>query len=146
MANLMVLGAEYVIYLTIIFMFALALKSGPKEKKALVLAIFAIPAAIILIKFIHLFILTPRPFASYADGTAFPSRHTSLMATFFFAYFIFRSKWSFVFLFLMIWVGVARVYVGVHFPIDILGGVGVGFLSAFFAKIILKFFQKLAFL
>lgn len=146
MDNLMILGAEYVIYLTIIFMFALALKKGPAEKKALVLAIFAIPAAIILIKFIHLFILTPRPLASYEDSVAFPSRHTSLMATFFFAYFIFRSKWSFVFLFLMIWVGVSRVYVGVHFPIDILGGIGVGFLSAFFTKIILKSFQKRFFL
>ena len=44
------------------------------------------------------------------------------------------------------WVGVARVYVGVHFPVDILGGAGVGFLSAFFTKIILKSFQKRFFL
>lgn len=142
----MIFGAEYVIYLTIILMFTLALKSGPKEKKALVLAIFAIPAAIILIKFIHLFILTPRPFASYEDSSAFPSRHASLMAAFAFSYVFFKSKWSSLMMMLAIWVGVARVYVGVHFPIDILGGAGVGLLSAFFTKTILKSFQKRFFL
>lgn len=142
MDNLMIFGAEYVIYLTLVLMFILVIKSGPTEKKALVLAVFAIPIAVILIKIIHLFIITPRPFASYADGAAFPSRHVSLMAAFAFSYVFFRSKWAYVILALTVWVGVARVYVGVHYPIDILGGVGVGFLSAYFTKIILKSFQK----
>lgn len=146
MANLMIFGAEYVIYLTVILMFALALRKGPQEKKALILAIFSIPIAVILIKAIHLFILTPRPIGSYETGAAFPSRHVSLMTTFAFSYVFFKSKWAALMVMLTAWVGVARVYVGVHFPIDILGGVGVGFLSAYFAKIILNFFQKRFFL
>ncbi len=142
----MIFGAEYVIYLTIILLFVLAFKSSPKEKKALILAVFAIPVAIILIKIIHLFILTPRPFGAYEAGASFPSRHASLMAAFAFSYVISRSKWAIFFTVLMLWVGVSRVYVGVHYPIDILGGAIVGFLSAISAKIILKFFQKRFFL
>lgn len=142
----MIFGAEYAIYLTIILMFTLALKSGPKEKKALVLALFSIPLAVILIKFIHLFILTPRPFGSYEQGASFPSRHASLITAFAFAYIFFKSKWAAFMVALAVWVGVARVYVGVHFPIDILGGAGVGLLSAFFTKTILKSFQKRLFL
>lgn len=142
----MIFGAEYIIYLTIILIFTLAFKSGTKEKKALVLAVFAIPVTIILIKLIHLFIITPRPFASYEASASFPSRHTSIMAAFTFAYIFYKSKWSALLAALAIWVGMARVYVGVHFPVDILGGVGVGFLSAFFTKIILKSFQKRFFL
>ncbi|MDP3733427.1 MAG: phosphatase PAP2 family protein [Candidatus Daviesbacteria bacterium] len=146
MDNLMIFGAEYVIYLTIILMFALTAKAGHKEKKALILAVFSIPIAILLIKFIHLFILTPRPFGAYEQGATFPSRHASLMAAFAFSYIFYKSKWAFVFLALMVWVGIARVYVGVHFPVDILGGVGVGLLSVVSTKIILKFFRKRFFL
>ncbi|HBQ50676.1 TPA: hypothetical protein DD690_01700 [Candidatus Daviesbacteria bacterium] len=146
MDNLMVFGAEYIIYLTIILMFILAAKAGIKEKKALILAVFSIPIAILLIKFIHLFIITPRPFEAYADGASFPSRHASLMAAFFFSYVISRSKWAWLFIGLTAWVGVSRIYVGVHFPVDILGGAGVGLLSVVSAKIILKSFQKRFFL
>lgn len=125
----MIFGAEYVIYLTIIFMFILALKSGPKEKKALILALFSIPLAVILIKIIHLFIISPRPFGAYEAGASFPSRHISLMAAFAFAYMSLRSKWALLFLSLMLWVGIARVYVGVHYPLDIMGGILVGIVS-----------------
>ncbi len=134
----MIFGAEYIIYLTIILMFALAFKSGLKEKKALILAVFSIPLVVILIKFIHLFIVTPRPFEAYEAGASFPSRHASLMAAFAFAYVIFRSKWALLFLSLTAWVGVARVYTGVHFPVDILGGIGVGLLSCLFARGIIR--------
>lgn len=146
MDNLMIIGAEYVIYLTIILMFALTLKKGPAEKKALILAIFSIPVAVILIKVIHLFIITPRPLGAYEDGAAFPSRHASLMAAFAFAYIFFRSKWAALMVALTVWVGIARVYVGVHFPVDILGGIVTGLLSVISAKIILKSFQKRLFL
>lgn len=142
----MIFGAEYVIYLTIILMFALAFKSGLKEKKALILAVFSIPVAVILIKIIHLFIITPRPFEAsgitaliaHEANASFPSRHTSLMAAFGFAYVIFKSKWALLFLSLMLWVGVARIYVGVHYPLDILGGGIVGFLSILLARQIIK--------
>src|SRR3989344_1037512 len=128
--NLMVFITHYLIYLTFLLMFILGFKGKIKEKKALLLAVLAIPIAILLIKVIHIFINEPRPFVNYhfspltgsAANASFPSRHATIMAVIAFAYTYFKSKWSPFFLSLMILVGISRIYVGVHFPIDILGG------------------------
>ncbi len=135
--SLMIFGARFVIYLTFLLIFALAIKGGVKEKKALILAIMTIPIIILLIKCIHIFYYETRPFVdndilpliSYNTDASFPSRHTSIMSAITFSYLYFRSKWAFVFGFLMLWVGMARIFVGVHFPIDIIGGIIVGLIS-----------------
>ena len=144
--QLMIFGAEYVIYITLALMFILAFKSGTKEKKAFLLAIFSLPVVVILIKIIHLFIFEPRPFLTFDispiiahdTSSSFPSRHASLMAAFALAYIIYKPRWGLVFLLLMLWVGVARIYVGVHYPLDILGGVIVGFLSVLLTRQMIK--------
>lgn len=135
--SLMIFATRYLIYLSILFMFILAFKAGIKEKKTLLLAILAIPIAILLIKGVHLFFYEPRPFVNYhfsplADNTpdaSFPSRHATIMAVLAFAYTYFKSKWSPFFLFLMVWVGLSRIYIGVHYPLDVLGGFLVGIIS-----------------
>ncbi len=139
---LMVFGARFLIYLTFILMFILIFKGAVREKKALILAILAIPIVILLIKGIHLFIFEPRPFVNYhfspllnteADAS-FPSRHASIMSAIAFSYTYFKSKWAPFFLLLMIWVGISRIYVGVHYPLDIIGGIFVGIISLILAK------------
>ncbi len=35
----------------------------------------------------------------------------------------FKSKWSLLFLFVATWIGLSRIYVGVHYPIDTVGAV-----------------------
>lgn len=44
--------------------------------------------------------------------------------------------------FLALLIGLARVFVGVHFPIDILGGLILGLAVAWFAYYLLKFFNQ----
>lgn len=147
---LMIFGAEYVIYLTFVSIFILALKGKQKERKAFLLTLLSIPIAVILVKIIHIFILEPRPFVandidpliSHKADTSFPSRHTTLMATVVFAYTFYKSKWSTLFLTLMLWVGLSRVYVGVHYPLDIVGGIIVGASSLLIAWQIKKFLGK----
>lgn len=133
----MIFGARFIIYLTFLLMFILAFRGGIKEKKAMIIAILSIPILILIIKIIHIFYFEPRPFITYrfsplvdpvGDAT-FPSVHTSLMAALAFSYVYFRSKWASVFLLLMFWVGISRIYVGVHYPLDILGGFIVGIIS-----------------
>jgi undecaprenyl-diphosphatase len=41
-----------------------------------------------------------------------------------------NRKWGIVYLILVALMGVARIYVGVHWPLDILGGAAIGILSA----------------
>lgn len=135
--NLMLFGATYLIYVTILLMFIVAFKGKMKERKALILAVLAIPIAILLIKLIHIFINEPRPFVTYnflplTDNTpdaSFPSRHATIASLVAFSYLYFKSKWSTLFLIIMIWIGISRIYVGVHYPLDIIGGFIVAIVS-----------------
>lgn len=135
--NLMIFGARYVVYLTFIYMFVLAFKGGVREKKALMLAVLSIPIIILLIKGIHLFFYQSRPFVDndilplipFSADASFPSRHISIMAGIAFTYVYFKSKWGTLFLLLMLWVGLARIFVGVHFPLDVIGGFVTGLIS-----------------
>ena len=139
---LMVVGAEYVIYATLILIFLVALKGKIAEKKSLILFLFSLPVLILIIKIIHIFIFKDRPFVageiiplvSLQADASFPSRHTAVMAAAAFSFAFFKSRWYSLFLCLAAWVGFSRVYVGVHYPLDILGGFIVGFSSVLISK------------
>lgn len=150
---IMIFGAEYLIYFAFILMFVLAVWGGSNEKKALLLTLFCLPILVIIIKVIHLFFFEPRPFISfdisplipYKADASFPSRHASIISSLAFAYTYLKSKWAPFFLIIMIWVGLSRIYVGVHYPLDIIGGFLVGIFSLIVAlqiKNLLKFNLK----
>ncbi len=131
------IGAVPLIYLMILLTLVLAMKGKAMEKKAFLLVILALPIAVLLIKGIHLFFYEPRPFVTYnftpmvneAADASFPSRHAAISAVIAFSYMYFKSKWSLLFLFAAAWIGLARIYVGVHYPLDIIGGFLVGLVS-----------------
>lgn len=149
--NIMIFGAEYIIYITLVLIFLVSLKGTIVEKKSLILFLFSLPVLILIIKIIHLFIYTDRPFVeeeiiplvTLKSDASFPSRHTAIMASIAFSYAFFKSRWYLLFLFLAAWVGFARVYVGVHYPLDILGGFIVGFIAVLISKrVVNKFVIK----
>lgn len=148
--SLMVFGAEYIIYLTVTLVILLFFKGGPQEKKVVVLIILALGFFYIIEKLIHLFYNNPRPFVTYPIQTlikhpatpSFPSTHTSSMAIIAFSYYFYKSKYFPIFLSLMLWIGLARVFVGVHYPLDILGGVITGFLAVLLAWQLKNFLKK----
>lgn len=155
--KLMIFGSEYLIYLMIILMIVLSIRKGIKNKKALLLALLAIPISVLLIKAIHIFFVEQRPFVQYhlspiiaqKTDASFPSRHATISAVIAFAYTYFKSKWAPLFLLLMLWVGSSRIFVGVHFPIDIIGGFVVAAISLAIALFLIKFLKlkhKLLFL
>ena len=88
----------------------------------------------------------PRPFVmgigsallSHAPDSSFPSDHAAVLFAASFSLLLLRSRRSGVGFFLVSsTVGLARVFVGIHFPADILGGLGVGLgasLAIFFLR------------
>ncbi len=144
--DLMYFGAQTLIFLTVILIFTLAFRGGPRERKALVLSLISFPIIILLIKVLHLFYIEPRPFVTYPIHTlinigadaSFPSRHASFMGAMAFSFYYFKSRWTYPLIFLALWVGVARVYVGVHYPYDIVGGFLIGIVSALISVWIIR--------
>ncbi|MDO8618827.1 MAG: phosphatase PAP2 family protein [Candidatus Daviesbacteria bacterium] len=129
--NLMIYGADWLIFAAGIAILILSLLKGAKEKKALLLIFLSFGIAFILLKTFGLIIYEERPFlefgltslSSMAPDDSFPSDHTTILAIIFFCYYYYRSRYAWIFLLILTITGFARVYVGVHYPSDILGGI-----------------------
>lgn len=65
------------------------------------------------------------------SGFAFPSLHSTLIASLAFAVFFKNKTFGYVCLFIALLIGLSRIVAGVHFPIDVLGGFVLGFAVAF---------------
>lgn len=149
---LMIFGAEYLIFVAYFLALILAVKRENKGRKIFILTIIGIIIAQIITYLIRIFYFEPRPFITFPitpliDHTAaasFPSTHTSTMAALAFSYMIYNSKYTLLFLFFMLWVGFARVFTGVHYPFDIVGGVATGLVSVRLAWILKNWLKKRA--
>lgn len=65
---------------------------------------------------------------------AFPSGHATFFMALAFALFFSHKKIGLIFIFFAFLIGISRVFAGVHFPVDILGGFILGFAIAFLLK------------
>ena len=95
--------------------------------KSIIVLFFHIPRPYVALSQIHL-MLAPNTAGNYQS---FPSGH----ALFFFAIgymiYLYDKRWGYFFLILAVLMGVARVMVGMHYPLDILGGALIGMLVSF---------------
>ncbi|MBI4639645.1 MAG: phosphatase PAP2 family protein [Candidatus Tectomicrobia bacterium] len=80
-------------------------------------------------------LLFPPSFSMYALGSSwnsFPSDHMALFFSLASGVFLLKRSWG---VFLMVWslvvIAFPRVYLGLHYPTDILGGIALGALSLF---------------
>ena len=144
--------AEYFPYVLTLGFLILALRESGWRRKAYVviegaLALVLAPGFITLT--VHYFYFHPRPFAFYGfmpliseSGASFPSGHAAWF--FALALVVFWTDrawgvWYFIFAFVN---GLARIYVGVHWPFDILGGAAAGVFAALFIRGLLTDVRK----
>jgi undecaprenyl-diphosphatase len=70
---------------------------------------------------------------------AFPSGHASFFFALAFAiFYLGKRRWSLIFVLISALMGISRVYVGVHWPLDIVSGILVAFVSASIVKFLLE--------
>jgi membrane-associated phospholipid phosphatase len=113
-----------------------------QKKKEILIVFFASGLAWLVAKTLKIIIHTPRPFVEFSNisplvpetGFAFPSGHATLYAALAVAIFLTHKKAGYVFMFFAFLIGIARIIVGVHFPLDILGGFALGAIIAYFLK------------
>lgn len=145
--------AEYLPYL-IFFAVAIFVVRAPTRKeqlyRALVFALTTLLSRELFTETIRYFYNRPRPFLALhfdplfiESSNSFPSGH----AAFFFALaaslFFFNKKWSYWLFAFSVVNGIARVFAGVHWPSDILGGMILGVISAFIVqKLLGKFYPR----
>jgi undecaprenyl-diphosphatase len=129
--------ARYLIYVLLFFLFLFAFFTGNWQ-------IFVYPflsglfAAFVLDKIIYFFYKEHRPaelknsiiLIPVPKNPSFPSRHASLAFGISFCLLFYNFPLAIIFLILSCFIGVARVFCGVHWFHDILAGVFVGFISA----------------
>lgn len=130
-----------------------------KNKKALLLFIFASILAVVISDLLcaqilknifermrpcHYFInhIGLNPLVNCSNTFSFPSCHALNHGTlaFFWIFNLFKNQWKWLLLFWAILIGFAQIYVGVHFPLDIIGGILFSYL---YVKLISVFYQKL---
>lgn len=146
--------AEYSQYLLAIVILAILLFSGEasERKKSYWMILSAVIAGVIsrgvlteLIRFIY---FVPRPFVNYpvyqlvgnsASEASFPSGHMTFWWAVSFAIYAYNKKLGVFAMAVSLVMGIARIFVGLHWPYDILGGIIIGSLVGWAAG---RYFEK----
>jgi undecaprenyl-diphosphatase len=142
----MIFCAVYLIYLMFLATLVYGLTNHLKERKVLALCLVSLGIALIVIEAIRVLVHEPRPFVTYHlsplvtfdPDLSFPSKHATISSVVAFSFLFHRSKLTILMIILALLVAVARVFVGVHYPLDVLAGICVAYLSVFTAHHINK--------
>lgn len=142
--------AKYWPYFLIVYFFTFLLFSKRDWKKKFyeftLVATSCIIGNGIIVALFRLIYFKPRPplvfvfdpLISLPDSSSFPSGHATFFAALAFAVFCFSKKRGWFYFVSAIVIGIARIFVGVHYPLDILAGLVLGAVSAFIAWMIFK--------
>ncbi len=143
--------ADYLGYILILILLFLIFSSNKIKDKLFNLSFISLVVLLsrgILTETFRFFFFRTRPFVELnlvpiinqsATEASFPSGHmTFYFALAFSLYYLGYKKWSAIFIVSLLLMGLARIYVGVHWPLDIAGGIVIAFVSAFIVKFLLE--------
>lgn len=137
---------DYALYLVYILIVILAIQRNGIERKALLLIILTFILASIITKFLRVIIIADRPFVTLNIQPlvqeiwpkSFPSLHALYSWVVAFGYWLTGSRYTWLLVIIAGLISFSRIYVGVHYPFDIFGGVILAGLSTLLVKYLLK--------
>ena len=135
-----IFAAQYMPVIIILVLAILWILKGNSTRDVILYGIYASIIGLVINYVIGLVYFHPRPFMiglgtqlfQYPAETSFPSDHTTFMVSIalIFLYFKETRVYGVILLILGLIGGLARVFSGVHFPLDILGSVVVSIISS----------------
>ncbi|MBK5505574.1 undecaprenyl-diphosphatase [Bacillus mycoides] len=141
--TLMIAITNSAAYVAILFMLILWFNNGKKEnairKQYTVLyTTLSVSIALLVNVLIHAVYYHPRPFITHhvnqlvphAADSSFVSDHSVLVFSIAFVFILRGEKLKYIALIWAILVGISRMYVGVHYPLDILGAAFLTFITS----------------
>jgi undecaprenyl-diphosphatase len=137
--TLAIFAAEYMPVIVILALAILWILKGNNTRDVILYGIYAAIIGLVINYIIGLVYFHPRPFMiglgtqlfQYPAETSFPSDHTTFMVSIALMLFYFKETrvYGVILLILGLIGGLARVFSGVHFPLDILGSIVVSIIS-----------------
>ncbi|KOP70882.1 bacitracin ABC transporter permease [Bacillus sp. FJAT-21351] len=73
-----------------------------------------------------------------AVDNSFPSDHTILFFAFCMTFFMYQKRWRYIWIMLALVVGISRIWVGVHYPADVIVGAIISIFLTFIASFIVS--------
>ncbi len=136
---LFIFFAEYTVYCLMLVLLFYWLTRSTKNKLMVVSAVFAFFIAEVTGKLLGLIYSHRQPFAVWSDvnkliekevGNSFPSDHTIVFFSVCITIALFRKRFWYLWVALALLLSISRIYVGVHYPVDILVGALLGIVAA----------------
>jgi undecaprenyl-diphosphatase len=136
---LVIFFAEYMEFLLILIVLGFWFSRKQQNKVMVICAGGSFILAEIIGKLAGALHYHEQPFAELANvskliektvDNSFPSDHTILFFTFCLTFWLFKRGWGFLWVLLAALVGLSRIWVGVHYPVDVMVGALISVLSA----------------
>lgn len=130
----------FILFCFLLFFIKLIFIENKITKKEFIIYFGSIIGMWLILKIFKFFVYAERPFYYFQMETllkhenffsSFPSGHAVLSFMLAFAVFFYYKKTGIILILLASLIGIARIFVGVHFPLDIIAGATIGFLVIF---------------
>ncbi len=150
--NVMVVSARHLPYFLVLGLIFALVQISPWRRRlfyTIGLALTMLLSRGIITETIHFFYHRPRPFValgfepliSQDSGGSFPSGHAALFFALAMGLWYMNRRWGVTYLILALLNGFARIFVGVHYPLDVLGGALIGIGSAYIVHLLLRSYE-----